>query len=96
MKPIQFHPDAEAELVASAAYYEEQQKDLGKRFLTSIQNSLNRIRINPLLYPAIKTDVRRSTTKTFPFDILFKALPEKIVIVAVMHQHRNPNYWKNR
>lgn len=96
MKQVQFHPDAEAEMIEAAAYYEEQQKDLGRRFLASVQDSLNRIRINPLLYPAIEPGVRKNITKTFPFGILFKEFPEKIVIVAVMHHHRNPDYWESR
>jgi len=37
MTPIRFHPDAEAEMLDSAVWYESQQKGLGKRFLTVIQ-----------------------------------------------------------
>lgn len=96
MKPIQFHSDAEAEMIEAAAHYEKQQKDLGRRFLASVQDSLNRIRINPLLYPVIEPGVRRCITKTFPFGILFKILTHKIVIIAVMHHHRNPDYWGSR
>lgn len=33
MIPIRFHPEAEAEMMSAAKYYESQQKDLGKRFL---------------------------------------------------------------
>ncbi len=34
MTPIRFHPEAESEMIAAALYYESQQKDLGKRFLS--------------------------------------------------------------
>jgi len=96
MKAILFHPDAEAELIDAAVYYEQQQKDLGKRFLTSIQDGINRIQINPSLYPIVYLDFRRCLIKTFPFDILFRIIQDRIVIIAVMHLHREPNYWKNR
>ena len=36
MKPIRFHPDAEAEMLEAATYYEAQQRDLGRRFLASV------------------------------------------------------------
>jgi len=49
MTPIFFHPEAEAEVVAAAVYYEEQQGNLGRRFLSSIEDGLSRIRINPRL-----------------------------------------------
>jgi len=96
MMPVRFHPQAHAEMVEAAAYYESQQKDLGKRFLASVQDAINNITINPHLYPVIYLDVRRCLTKAFPFGVLFRILPDQIVIVAVMHLHRHPDYWKNR
>ena len=96
MTPINFHPEAVSEMMEAAVFYETQQQDLGKRFLSMVQESLNHIQINPNLYPVIHLDVRRCITKTFPFNVLFRINPDRIVIVAVMHQKRNPDYWKNR
>ena len=96
MKTVKFHPDAEDEMIVAAKYYETQQSQLGRRFLTSVQDAINRIIINPRLYQIIDLDVRRCLTKTFPFGILFRELPDKVVIMAVMHLHREPDYWKNR
>ena len=96
MKAVKFHPDAEAEMIEAAVYYEEQQPELGRRFLASVQDAINRILFNPHLYPVVDRDVRRCLTKTFPFGVLFRELPNKVVIMAVMHLHRDPDYWKNR
>jgi toxin ParE1/3/4 len=96
MKPIRFHPEAEDEMIQAILYYESLQRDLGRRFLASIQESINRIRINPNLYPVIDLDVQRCLTKTFPFGILFRNSFDQIVIIAVMHLHRDPDYWKTR
>jgi len=96
MKAVKFHPDAEFEMLAAAAYYEEQQPDLGRRFLASVQDAINRIILNPHLYQTVDHDVRRCLTKTFPFCVLFRDQPRRIVIMAVMHQHRDPDYWKTR
>lgn len=46
MKLVKFHGDAEQELIAAAAYYENQKPTLGRRFLISIQDAINR-RSNP-------------------------------------------------
>jgi hypothetical protein len=43
MTKVKFHPRAEAEMVAAAAYYESQQENLGKKFLASIQDAINSI-----------------------------------------------------
>jgi toxin ParE1/3/4 len=96
MKTVVFHADAEAEMIEAAAHYEAQQRDLGRRFLTSVQDSINRIVINPRLYPIVELDVRRCLTRTFPFGVLFRDRPDKIEVIAVMHLHRDPNYWQER
>lgn len=96
MIPIRFHPEADAEMMSAAKYYESQQKDLGKRFLASVQDALNRIQVNPLLYQEIETGVRRCLTMTFPFGVVFRIMPNQYVIIAVMHLHREPGYWNNR
>jgi len=96
MTPIRFHPEADSEMMEAAVFYETQQQDLGKRFLSVVQDSLSHIQINPKLYPIIHLDVRRCITKTFPFNVLFRITPDQIIVMAVMHQSRHPDYWKNR
>ncbi|MCA9441624.1 MAG: type II toxin-antitoxin system RelE/ParE family toxin [Candidatus Omnitrophica bacterium] len=96
MKSIRFHPAAEDEMIESAAWYEMQQENLGSRFLASVRDSLNRISINPRVFPEIEGDVRRCLVRTFPYAILFRILEDGIRIVAVMHTRRNPNYWRGR
>ena len=96
MKAVGFHPDAESEMIQAAAYYEAQQPELGQRFLAPVQDAVNRICVNPRLFPLVESDVRRCLTKTFPFGVLFREQSETIVVMAVMHLHRDPDYWKQR
>lgn len=96
MKPVRFHPDADAEMLDAAVWYEYQQQDLGKRFLAAVQDALNRIEVNPELYAFVDGDVRRCLTRTFPFGVLFRIKPGCIAIMAVMHLHRDPRYWRIR
>lgn len=96
MKPIRFHPDADVEMRDAALWYKSQQPDLGKRFLAAVQDALNRIEVNPEIYAFIDGDVRRCLTRTFPFGVLFRIKPDFIAIMAVMHLHRDPEYWKAR
>lgn len=96
MKTVKFHPRAEAEMVEAATYYETQQSGLGRRFLAAVQEAVNRIVVNPHLYPVVELDVRRCLTKTFPFGVLFRERPDMLIVMAVMHLHRDPDYWKTR
>ncbi len=44
----------------------------------------------------IDKDVRRCMTRKFPYGILYTIEEDYILILAVMHCNREPNYWKNR
>ena len=96
MKPVEFYPEAESEMMQAASWYEEQRTDLGKRFLASVQDALNKIKITPLLYPVVDSDSRRCLTRTFPFGIIFRIESDCIQVIAVMHLHRDPNCWTDR
>jgi len=96
MKPVRFHPEAESEMVDAAAWYEAQQRGLGKRLIASVEDAVNRIRLNPELYQVIDEDIRRCLTATFPFGVLFRNRPEAVEILAVMHLRREPGYWAGR
>jgi hypothetical protein len=96
MNRIRFHPEAEAEMREATAYYEAQQENLGGRFLASVQDALNRIRVNPLLYPVVEGEVRRCLVRTFPYGVVFRIQPDQLVVIGVMHLHREPGYWKER
>jgi toxin ParE1/3/4 len=96
MRKVRLHPQAEAEMIEAAVYYESRQEDLGKRFLASVQDAINSITINPRLFPVVDLDVRRCLTKVFPFGVLFRLSDDEITVVAVMHLGRHPDYWKGR
>jgi len=96
MKSVKFYPEAGSEMIQAASWYEEQQTDLGKRFLASVQDALNRIKITPLLYPVVDGRTHRCLIRTFPFGIIFRIETDCIFVVAVMHLHRAPNCWAGR
>ena len=96
MKPVRFHPDAEAEMIEAVDWYESQQSGLGGRFLTTVQDAVNRIELNPELFPIVECDVRRCLTRTFPFGVLFRIKPDMFQVMAIMHLRRDPGYWRTR
>ncbi len=51
MTTVYFHPHASEEMNRAAAWYENQQKELGKRLLAAVQDCIQRIGINPAIYP---------------------------------------------
>jgi len=45
---------------------------------------------------AFDGDIRRCLTNRFPYGILYSIESDRIFILAVMHLHRDPDYWKHR
>jgi hypothetical protein len=40
--------------------------------------------------------IHRSLVSRFPFGILYAIVEDDIFILAVMHLHKEPSYWKSR
>ncbi len=77
-------------------YYEIQQKGLGKRFEYEIKNSINRIKKFPKSYQKVFNEIRRCTLHKFPHNILYLIENDTLLIIAISHQHRKPDYWIDR
>lgn len=91
-----FHPEALAEYQQAAQYYAACQDDLDLRFINSIEHAIRRVVSHPGHHREIEADVRRCLTKVFPYAVLFTVEQDSILILAVMHCHREPGYWRNR
>jgi len=91
-----FHPDARLEYRKAAAFYETRRSGLGAAFTIEVEAAIERALQNPKSWRAIEQDVRRCLTHTFPYGILYTVEGDSILIVAVMHLHRRPGYWRER
>lgn len=93
---FEFHPEALEEYKDAARYYEECQPGLGHRFIASVEQAILHVIEKPGQGKLLEKDVRRYLTRVFPYTVLYTIEPDYILIVAVMHCHREPDYWKKR
>ena len=91
-----FHPEAEAEFLAAIDYYEGCRKGLGLEFAAEVRSVVARVAAHPRAWPVLAGEVRRSLANRFPYGVLYAEDDEGICILAVMHLHRDPDYWKER
>ena len=94
--PFQFHPLAREELRHAARSYEQAQEGLGFYFTRAVRSAMSRVELNPEWFRIICEDVRKCRVLRFPYGVLFRRRPDGLYIVAVMHLHRDPDYWKDR
>jgi plasmid stabilization system protein ParE len=93
---IEFHPEALAEYEAAALYYAGRREDLDRRFIAAVEHAISQIQEAPQRWRILEDDVRRCLTRVFPYAVLYTIEPHYVLIVAVMHCHREPGYWRHR
>ncbi len=91
-----FHPEAEAEFLEAINYYEKCREGLGHEFAVEVYAAIERILTHPKAWPILDGEVRRCQTARFPYGVLYAEESAEIFILAVMHLHRHPDYWKHR
>ena len=85
-----FHPEAEAELFGAADWYEAQERGLGRSFALEVTAALLRILDFPDAWPGLEGEIGRCLVHRFPFAILYVVDDDHVLVLAVMHLHREP------
>ena len=95
---VKFLRLAQLELEEAASYYESEQDGLGARFRSEVLRSISRVRQFPSAYQSFSSSTRRCLISKFPYGIIYHHSMEKneMVIVAIAHLHRRPDYWVSR
>ncbi len=96
MNHIIFLDPAEREMNEAAAFYERNADGLGEEFLNEVDRTTRLILESPKAGVVLKGHTRRRLLRRFPYGLLYRIESEQIVVVAVMHLRRRPNFWENR
>ena len=91
-----FHPEAEAEFLEAIAYYESSAPGLGEDFSLEVYSTIQNILSYSHAWPIVEDDIRRCLTNRFPYGVLYSIESDRVYILAVMHLHRHPDFWKSR
>jgi len=89
-------PEAEADLAEAYRWYEAQRPGLGLEFLAAVDRALERIAEQPLRHAAVHRDTRRTFLRRFPYVVFHVMRSDRVHVLAVLHQRRNPRIARNR
>jgi plasmid stabilization system protein ParE len=93
---LEFHPEAERELVEEAAYYELRVPGLGERFEEEVRRVATILLEHPEIGVPVDADLRKFVLNRFPYSLYYSVTSEVLYIEVVAHQSRRPGYWKSR
>lgn len=94
--PLDFHPYALAELERAKRWYDRQRHGLGESFFEESATAITRIQEAPNTWPEFRRVTRRFLVHRFPFAVVYSQRANSVLIVAVMHLKRRPDYWQSR
>lgn len=101
--PPRFHHEAADELEDAVAWYAQHDADLADRFLNAVEDAGERMRLWPDAYQRIEVGYyageapRRIGVYQFPFTLVYERIADgTLLIVAVSHDKREPEYWADR
>ena len=89
-------PEAQLDLWEAAQWYESHQPGLGEQFTDALGELIERIAGFPLQFPELDEGVRRALLHRFPYAVYFVVAEAAISVIAVLHQRRHPDTWKQR
>jgi hypothetical protein len=71
-------------------------EELGNRFRAETEMAISRILDFPNAWQRLNENIRRRSLKTFLYGIVYRVKTDENRILAVMHLHRESNYWTDK
>jgi hypothetical protein len=93
---VDFLEPAFLEYQEAIEFYNTQSAGLGYKFADEIDRTISIIKNYPESFPLYTLSTRKAVVSIFPFDIIYSLIKGGILVYAVTHQHRKPNYWLDR
>jgi plasmid stabilization system protein ParE len=93
---LEFVAEALAELECVTGDYEAASAGLGVRFRREVESACAAILEHPLLWRVRAEGFRRVNLPGFPYYITYVLIDQIVLVIAVAHASRHPDYWKKR
>jgi plasmid stabilization system protein ParE len=87
---------AHNELAEAKLFYNRQQRGLGESFQCEAEAAARQIQARPLAWQTEVEPVRRFLLDRFPYKMFYIIRADRIIVIAIAHQHRHPDYWVDR
>jgi toxin ParE1/3/4 len=101
VKRVRYHARARADYDQAASWYESRVTGLGDDFADAVERAEAMVAERPEAWPKWPTgaaglDVRRCLLHGFPYGLVYMIHDDEVIVLAVAHQRRRPDYWRER
>lgn len=90
------HQNSDARTGRCCPFYELEYVGLGRKFKEEVRKAALRVAEYPKAWSLERGEVRKCLLHKFPYKLMYSMEEDHILIIAVAHQHRKPDYWGGR
>jgi toxin ParE1/3/4 len=95
-KRVEYHEGATADVKSAVAWYQKRSPKAALDFIEELHRAADTIREAPDRWPLGKNNTRRFLLWRFPFSIIYSERETVVMVWAVAHGSRRPEYWARR
>ena len=95
-RELEYLEEALEEAEAAVRWYVERSLTAAAAFSEELDAAESAIAQFPEAWPRFDHGTHRYLLRRFPFSIVYRVEPRRILIVAVAHGRRRPGYWRSR
>jgi plasmid stabilization system protein ParE len=89
-------PTGRFDILEARAWYDAQQAGRGALFYAAVARVVGNIAEMPQAFPRVDGDTRRAVVRGYPYSVYFQLREDHILVMAIVHNSRNPNRWRSR
>lgn len=93
-REVHLNQEAQLDLEEALQWYAPRGQTV--KFIWELEEVFGLIEENFELFPIVRKNVRRALVKYFPYSVLYVEKADKLEVIAIFHQSRNPAIWEER
>lgn len=96
IRKVIVRPEAKRDLREAKEWYRGISRPLAYDFVARIDDAIELAREHPLAFQVVHHTFRRVLVHRFPYSLYYHAAADRIIVVAVLHQARDPEELESR
>jgi len=96
IRKVIIRAEAKRDLREAKSWYQNISLELKRDFVRRIDDALTLAKERPLAFQVVHRTFRRVLVHRFPYALFYHAGEDRIIVVAVLHQARDPELLEQR
>ncbi len=88
--------EAKRDIREARKWYRKISPLLADDFVAAVEEAINSAKERPAAYQLVHRSFRRVVLRRFPYSLFYDLMGERLVVVAVLHQARDPELLEER